>query len=220
MKKILVLALLAFAGYKLHQNGYSLLSPSGAFDKKGNPLVVLFVGPGCAQTCDNVVAILDKRNVKFEQISVAGPDGAPVSNKYGITRFPTTLVGKQEILGDDTTRITSALAEAYGKDVLTRTEQMAMNNHFDDQGKPKVVMYGTSWCPYCKQQREFFANNKIAFDEFNVEASKPNELAYNVLQGNGYPLTYVGYRRFAGFQEGEILTAISELAKTKVASVR
>ena len=220
MKKILVLALLAFAGYKLHQNGYSLLSPSGAFDKKGNPLVVLFVGPGCAQTCDNVVAILDKRNVKFEQISVAGPDGAPVSNKYGITRFPTTLVGKQEILGDDTTRITSALAEAYGKDVLTRTEQMAMNNHFDDQGKPKVVMYGTSWCPYCKQQREFFANNKIAFDEFNVEASKPNELAYSVLQGNGYPLTYVGYRRFAGFQEGEILTAISELAKTKVASVR
>lgn len=220
MKKILVLALLAFAGYKLHQNGYSLLSPSGAFDKKGNPLVVLFVGPGCAQTCDNVVAILDKRNVKFEQISVAGPDGAPVSNKYGITRFPTTLVGKQEILGDDTTRITSALAEAYGKDVLTRTEQMAMNNHFDDQGKPKVVMYGTSWCPYCKQQREFFANNKIAFDEFDVEASKPNELAYNVLQGNGYPLTYVGYRRFAGFQEGEILTAISELAKTKVASVR
>ena len=220
MKKILLLALLAFAGYKLHQNGYSLLSPSGAFDKKGNPLVVLFVGPGCAQTCDNVVAILDKRNVKFEQISVAGPDGAPVSNKYGITRFPTTLVGKQEILGDDTTRITSALAEAYGKDVLTRTEQMAMNNHFDDQGKPKVVMYGTSWCPYCKQQREFFANNKIAFDEFDVEASKPNELAYNVLQGNGYPLTYVGYRRFAGFQEGEILTAISELAKTKVASVR
>lgn len=220
MKKILLLALLAFAGYKLHQNGYSLLSPSGAFDKKGNPLVVLFVGPGCAQTCDNVVAILDKRNVKFEQISVAGPDGAPVSNKYGITRFPTTLVGKQEILGDDTTRITSALAEAYGKDVLTPTEQMAMNNHFDDQGKPKVVMYGTSWCPYCKQQREFFANNKIAFDEFDVEASKPNELAYNVLQGNGYPLTYVGYRRFAGFQEGEILTAISELAKTKVASVR
>lgn len=220
MKKILLLALLAFAGYKLHQNGYSLLSPSGAFDKKGNPLVVLFVGPGCAQTCDNVVAILDKRNVKFEQISVAGPDGAPVSNKYGITRFPTTLVGKQEILGDDTTRITSALAEAYGKDVLTPTEQMAMNNHFDDQGKPKVVMYGTSWCPYCKQQREFFANNKIAFDEFDVEASKPNELAYSVLQGNGYPLTYVGYRRFAGFQEGEILTAISELAKTKVASVR
>ncbi len=220
MKKILLLALLAFGGYKFYQNGYSLLSPSGAFDKKGNPLVVLFVGPGCAQTCDNVVAILDKRNVKFEQISVAGPDGAPVSNKYGITRFPTTLVGKQEILGDDTTRIASALAEAYGKDVLTRTEQMAMNNHFDDQGKPKVVMYGTSWCPYCKQQREFFANNKIAFDEFDVEASKPNELAYNILQGNGYPLTYVGYRRFSGFQEGEILTAIAELSKSKVASVR
>jgi glutaredoxin len=220
MKKLIVLCLLLFAGYKLHQNGYSLLSPNGAFDKKGNPLVVLVVGPGCAEPCNNVVNLLNKRGVAFEQISVAGQDGAPVSNKYAITRFPTTLVGKQEILGDDTTRITSALAEAYGKDVLTRTEQMAMNNHFDAQGKPKVVMYGTSWCPYCKQQRAFFAENKIAFDEFDVEASKPNEMAYNMLQGNGYPLTYVGYRRFSGFQEGEILTAIAELSKTKVASVR
>lgn len=220
MKKIVLLCLLAFAGYKYHQNGNSWLPPSGAFDKQGKPLVVLFVGPGCGDACGKVISLLNQRNVNFEQISIAGPDGAPVSNKYSITRYPTTLVGKQEILGDDTQRITSALAEAYGKDVLTRTEQMAMNNHFDDQGRPKVVMYGTSWCPYCKQQRAFFADNKIAYDEFDVEASKPNEMAYNMLQGNGYPLTYVGYRRFAGFQEAEILTAIAELSKIKVASVR
>ena len=220
MKKILLLALIVFGGYKFYQNGYSLMPPTGAFDKKGNPLVVLFVGPGCAEPCSNVVSVLNKRGVIFEQISVAGPDGAPVSNKYGITRFPTTLVGKQEILGDDILRITSALAEAYGKDVLTRTEQMAMDKHFDAQGKPKVVMYGTTWCPYCKQQRAFFADNKIAFEEVDVEASKSNEMAYHMLQGNGYPLTYVGYRRFSGLHEGEILAAIAELSKMKVASVR
>ena len=220
MKKLLLLCLLVFAGYKLHQNGYSPLSPSGAFDKKGNPLVVLFVGPGCGEPCSKVVGALNQRNVNFEQISVAGPDGAPVSNKYRITQYPTTLVGKQEILGDDITRISSALAEAYGKDVLTRMEQMAMDNHFDAQGKPKVVMYGTSWCPYCKQQKAFFADNKVAFEEIDVEASRPNEMSYRILQGTGYPLTYVGYRRFSGLHESEILTAIAELSKMKVASVR
>ncbi len=220
MKKILLLALIVFGGYKFYQNGYSLLPSQGAFDKKGKALVVLFVGPGCAGPCNNVIDVLNKRGVAFEQISVAGSDGGPASNKYGITRFPTTLVGEQVILGDDTLRITSALAEAFGKDVLTRTEQMAMDNHFDAQGKPKVVMYGTTWCPYCKQQRAFFADNKIAFEEIDVEASKSNEMAYHMLQGNGYPLTYVGYRRFSGFQEGEILTAVAELSKMKVASVR
>lgn len=220
MKNLLLLALLAFVGFKLHQNGYSPFSPSGAFDKSGKPLVVLVVGPGCGEPCDKVVSLLNQRGVQFEQISVAGPDGAPVSNKYHVTRYPTTLVGKQEILGDDSPRISAALAEAFGKDVLTRVEQIAMDRHFDAQGKPKVVMYGTSWCPYCKQQRAFFADNKIAYEEIDVEASQPNELAYRMLQGNGYPLTYVGYRRFNGFHDAEIVTALAELSKLKVANVR
>jgi glutaredoxin len=110
-------------------------------------------------------------------------------------------------------QITSALAENYGKEVLTRMENMAMDNHFDTEGRAKVVMYGTSWCPYCKQQREYFAANKIPYEEIDVEQSKSNELLYSALQGAGYPLTYVGYRRFSGYKEEEIVTALKELAK-------
>lgn len=220
MKKLLLLALLVFAGYKFYQNGFSFSPAAGAFDKNGKPVVVLFVGLGCGDPCDKVQNTLKSRGIAYEEISVTGTDGAPVPNKYGVNRFPSTLIGKQEILGDDIMRITAALAETYGAEVLTRAERMAMDNHFDSEGRPIVVMYGTTWCPYCTQQRKYFEANNIPFDDVDVEASRSSELAYRALQGSGYPLTYVGYRRFSGYKENEIRAAIEELSKTKPTKVR
>jgi glutaredoxin len=213
MKKILVLAILAFAGYKFYQDGFSVFSSKGAFDKQGKPLVVLFVGPGCADYCEKVRTVLQNRNVTFEEIDVAGPDGAPVGNKYGVTSFPTTIIGSQEVRGDDILRITTVLAETYGKEVLTRKESRIMDNHFDADGRAQVVMYATKWCQYCKKQRAYFAEHNISYEEIDVEESEENTSLYNALEGNGYPLTYVGYRRFPGYQEAGIVTAIAELEK-------
>lgn len=215
MKKFLLLALLAVAAYKFFPNSFPFLSQAGAFDKNGKPLVVVFVGPQCGGPCDAVQALLTQRSIPFSEVNVVSADGAPLKNKYGIHRYPTTLIGKQEILGDDTQRIAAALAEAYGMETLPRMERLAMANHFDAQGRAKVFMYGASWCPYCKQQRAFFVANGVPFEEVDVEASQANELAYRAMGGNGYPLTYVGYRRFAGYQEKEILDAIAVLKKSK-----
>ena len=219
MKKILLLAILVFAGYKFHQNGYSF-NRTTAVGKDGNPLVVLFVGPGCDAHCDNVRDLLSKRGIDYEEIDVAGPDGAPVLNKYCINRYPTTLIGNQEILGDDLMRITASLAEAFGSKVLTPGERMATDQHFDSQGRGKTVMYATSWCPYCQKQREYFADNNIQYEEIDVEASESNRLLYQSLQGNGYPLTYVGYRRFSGYNETALLKAVDEVSKLKPGSIR
>lgn len=215
MKKFLLLALLAAVAYKFFPNSFPFLSPAGAFDKNGKPLVVVFVGPQCGGPCDTVQSLLKQREIPFQEVHVVGADGAPVSNRYGIHHYPTTLIGKQQILGDDTPRISAALAEAYGMETLPRMQRLAMANHFDAEGRAKVIMYATGWCPYCKQQREFFTANGVRFDEVDVEASQANGLAYRALDGNGYPLTYVGYRRFAGYQEREILEAIAELKKAK-----
>jgi glutaredoxin len=214
MKKIILLAVLVFAGYKFYQNGFTLSGGGdGAFEKDGKPKVVLFVGPGCGNHCESVRGLLKARGVVFEEIDIAGADGAPVSNKYGVTRYPVTLIGKTEILGDDLQNVTASLAEAFGKDVLTPGEQQTMAGHFDAQGKAKVVMYATSWCPYCKQQREYFADKGIPYEEVDVEASREGELTYQALKGTGYPLTYVGYRRFSGYQGEPILAAHSAAAK-------
>jgi len=220
MKKILLLAVCLFSGYALYRNGYFSASQTGAFDKNGKPSALLFVGPECGDHCERVRVLMKARGIAFDEIDVTVKDGAPVANPYGITNYPAVLIGKQRILGDDMMAIASALAENFGKQALTHSEQIAMDGHFDERGRAKVVMYGTSWCPYCKQQRKFFADNNIAFDDIDVETSDVGKLAYAALEGEGYPLTYVGYRRFSGVKEGELLAAIEELRKASPRDTR
>jgi glutaredoxin len=219
MLKWLIVAAFAFGGYQLYHKGF-FGNGAAAVGKDGKPLVVLFVGPGCGEHCEGVRELLKARGMRFEEIDVAGTDGAPVPNKYGVNSYPTTLIGKVQVQGADLPRITAALAEQFGKNALSRSEQVAMDGHFDAGGKAKVVLYGTKWCGYCKAQRELFAAQNIPFDDIDVEASDAAMLAYSALKGSGYPLTYVGYRRFEGFQEGPLLAAVGELSGRPQKNVR
>jgi glutaredoxin 3 len=36
---------------------------------------------------------------------------------------------------------------------------------------PKVVMYATSWCPYCGRARELLERKGVAYEEIDVEAA-------------------------------------------------
>lgn len=206
MKKLFLFGFLAFCGFKLYQH-FSALDDKGPVAADGTPIAQLFIGPGCGQTCAEVEEILRSRNVNYELIDIGTPEG----EKSGVTQYPLTRVGRQSVLGNPRNQIITVLAEAYGDSALTPGERMAMRGHFDDSGKPVVVLYGTQWCAYCKRQREYFAEHNIEFYEFDVEASPTAKLAYNTLQGTGYPLVYVGYRRFDGYKEREILDAVAAL---------
>jgi glutaredoxin 3 len=41
---------------------------------------------------------------------------------------------------------------------------------------PAVVMYTTSWCPYCQRARQLLAAKQVKFDEIDVE-SQPDKRA-------------------------------------------
>lgn len=207
MKKLIFIALLGFGAYMARNNGYSLLPKAGAFDEDGNPIVRVFVGPNCGPPCDDVKTTMARRHVDYELVDLSSPQG----QEYGVRRYPLTMIGDRQIPGNATEYLVSALAETYGDAVLSHAERRVLRNHFDAQGKPLVVLYGTQWCGYCKKQRQFFADNGIAFEDVDVEASPAGKLAYDTLHGAGYPLVYVGYRRFQGYREREIKTAIAEM---------
>jgi glutaredoxin 3 len=38
-------------------------------------------------------------------------------------------------------------------------------------GSPVVVMYTTSWCPYCERARQLLARKNVAFSEIDVESA-------------------------------------------------
>jgi glutaredoxin len=66
---------------------------------------------------------------------------------------------------------------------------------------PQVVMYATSWCPYCAKARAYFESNGIAYTEHDVEKSPDAQAEFKRLHGRVVPLIFVGRERIDGFSE-------------------
>lgn len=220
MKKLVIFGLIAVCGFTLYKFQYSkvVLHQSQEMAKAGkksdtaqapqSPAVVqVFVGPGCKKACANVEKFLENRKIKYDVIDASAPENLD----YGVRDYPQTWVGKLTVFGYDRDYLVSALAEIYGDSVLTADERKAMKSHFDRNGNPVVVIYGASWCDSCRSQRQYFARHRIPFTELDVEASSSARFAFDTLHGQGFPLVYVGYRRFVGYQQKPILDAIAEL---------
>ncbi len=63
----------------------------------------------------------------------------------------------------------------------------------------EVIMYGASWCGYCKKARQYFTTNNIAFTEYDVEKNGRAKREYDALGASGYPLILIGDQRMQGF---------------------
>jgi glutaredoxin len=66
-------------------------------------------------------------------------------------------------------------------------------------GPPRVVLYTTQWCGYCRRAREYLRTRGIPFEEHDVEQSAQGQREFRALGGGGVPLILVGQRRMNGF---------------------
>jgi glutaredoxin len=64
-----------------------------------------------------------------------------------------------------------------------------------------VVMYATSWCPYCAQARAYFGRKGITYTEYDIEKSATAKAEFRRLGGRGVPLILVGREKMSGFSE-------------------
>jgi glutaredoxin-like YruB-family protein len=69
------------------------------------------------------------------------------------------------------------------------------------ESTPEVVMYATSWCPYCAKARAYFGRKGIAYTEYDVEKSPTAKAELKRLGGRGVPLILVGREQMSGFSE-------------------
>lgn len=67
------------------------------------------------------------------------------------------------------------------------------------QDDDRVVMYGASWCGYCRQARNYFQQNGIRYVEYDIEKNERARRAYDSIGGNGVPVILVGDKRMNGF---------------------
>ena len=63
----------------------------------------------------------------------------------------------------------------------------------------EVVLYSAEWCGYCRQARNYFNEERIAFAEYDVETSDKGRTDYERMGAHGVPVILVGRQRMNGF---------------------
>jgi glutaredoxin 3 len=77
---------------------------------------------------------------------------------------------------------------------------------------PKVVMYATSWCPYCERARTLLERKKVAFEEIDIDA-QPNARAEMIKRSGrtSVPQIFVGETHVGGSDDLHALEAAGRL---------
>ena len=75
-----------------------------------------------------------------------------------------------------------------------------------------VVMYTTSWCPYCTRARELFETKGVPFTEIDVDAVEGAREEMQRRSGRtSVPQIFVGERHLGGFDDTRALDVRGEL---------
>ncbi len=212
MKKFIALVAAIGALYYFKPGLFPSFGHKGAFDAKGNPVVLVFTNANCAP-CEQVMQNLRERGVAFQELSLT--QGDKIRERYtslgGTGVIPFVAVGSRHLEGFDRGMLASVLGETYGDRTLTRFEQVFFANHFRPDGSPMVYMYSASWCGFCKMLREELDKRQVPYVELDVEKATERAVMEDTMNIVGLPVTYVGYTRFVG---GSKIDQVLEAMKT------
>lgn len=100
-------------------------------------------------------------------------------------------------------KIESIFSPSLSKQQLATAQVNAKNS------TKKVILYGTTWCGYCKKTREFLAENNIAYTEFDIENSDEGRRCYDAINGSGVPVLEVNSTVIRGYAPEAILAALN-----------
>lgn len=197
MKNLLIMALLLFGAYQTYQNLYQ----SRSFSSATGADVVLFTSATCYAPCADARSLIRQTGLSVEEVQLGDGDTKKLSRfkaAGGGGRLPLLLTKQSTVVGFHRIEYLSALADSEGLAVLPKKARGVLGSHFEN-GEPKLVMYGTKWCPYCKKARAYFADRGLVYEERDVEDNHGHQVKYKWLNGAGYPLIYFGAKRFDGF---------------------
>ena len=97
---------------------------------------------------------------------------------------------------------------------LSKEQFAAAQNNSKSAGK--VVLYGTSWCGYCKKTREFLVENNIVYTEFDSKSSDESRRCYDAINGIDEPVFEVNNSVIKGYAPEAILASLKHDSKDKI----
>lgn len=86
------------------------------------------------------------------------------------------------------------------------------STHFADANS-KVVVYGTTTCPFCAKARDYLAEKKVAYSDFNVDKSDVAQQKYKTLNVKAVPAILIGDRLITGFRPDAIDDALKAISR-------
>jgi len=203
MKKLILIVAIGVGVWSWDKGGLPFVDEAGAFDESRNPLVWIFTVDNCGKSCESGRNALKYRRVNFEEkrIDINNESDENVKLWKSLrsnNSFPLIVAGSEKIVGSDRPAVASILGMNYGDRYLSKTEKRYFKRHFYADGSPKIVMYGTDWCGFCKKLRDEFEANNVDYIEIDVEKSGEQEKISKTMGVYGYPTTWVGYSRVKG----------------------
>ncbi len=73
----------------------------------------------------------------------------------------------------------------------------------------EVILYTTSWCPYCTKARDFFASRNISFTEYDIERDKEAARRKKELDPRGgVPFAIINGKEIHGYSESAYKNAL------------
>lgn len=189
-----------------------------AVDATGSSAVWLFNLDGCGSSCASAVKELRSRNVPFQEevISPQRPDEPDYKlwKSYGaVNSFPFLVAGDQTIVGFRVQDWASLLGKVFGDKYLTPDERRFFQVHFNSDGSPRIVLYGTDWCAHCAKLRKALNANAVGFEDIDVEKHGDKDRLLQTMGIAGYPATWVGYTRVKNGSDCDEIMALLQKSR-------
>jgi glutaredoxin len=77
-------------------------------------------------------------------------------------------------------------------------------------GQNAVAIFTTDSCTYCAAAKQYLAQKKVAYTEFNLDHSDKARQFFGMLGGRGVPLIIVGEQRLVGFDQQSLTRLLVE----------
>lgn len=108
-----------------------------------------------------------------------------------------------------TAQIVSAASSSAIKSAPASEESAAVSK--PDVAVPKVELYVTSWCPYCKQAENFFRAQGIPFTAYDIEKDSAAARRKEQLDSRGgVPLAIINGQMIHGYSENAYREALKK----------
>lgn len=189
---------------------------SGNYSASGEIVPLFFTGNVCGKPCADMEKHLNKLHVNYEKkaIDPNSKDDLDELHQYtnGRNVLPVLVLGDRHIMEYNSFTLPFEIADTMGLNYLPdEQERIIREQHFTPDGRPKLVLYGTTWCGYCKKARDQLADAGVSYDNVDVEQSAENMRNFKELGGNGYPLIFVGARGMTGYSSQQLNELIDTL---------